>query len=355
MSGQGRRPAGAPGSTGGQFTEGVRGETDLDLAGAEPSQWESETPVAVDEALAVLYGEQLRLMDRRSSAARNIRHLVAVHLGRFDRGGATLPMEQALDKLRAKIDDPATAAWQRRSGEQSLQVWEETGTALAANRQAQQPMHDEFDRRGGWGRAFLVTGGDGHVHSSMRCSSCNRGENPTEFQWMTQFSGAPESEIVDAAGWRACTVCFPTAPVGTAKTLPTRMFSDDELAKEQARAEREAAKVARNAKKVAAGLTPDGSPLRLDWSEDAPGWDRNPDGSRAHSVRSRPHTESFKTERAATQWLVQEVAWGADWEGPKKPAFDTIVAAIAAKHSRDENDVRAELMDKVAAKIKRDS
>jgi hypothetical protein len=74
----------------------------------------------------------------------------------------------------------------------------------------------------------------------MNCSTCNRGERPTQFQWMTDYSGMGEAQIVAAAGWRACTVCYPTAPVGDVRSLPTAMFSREDEAKAQARAEREA-------------------------------------------------------------------------------------------------------------------
>lgn len=352
MNGQLRRPAGSPRSAGGQFAEGTLAETSLELDAPAPSPWKSATPIAIDEALAQLYADQARLSDRHAGIVRDLRYLAAGRKGGYRRRRST-PIDEVVARLRAKAADPATTPWDRRDIERRLDAWQDSGSRLEANRQAQQPMH-EFERRGGWGRAFLVTGSDGHVHSSMGCSTCNRGEQPTRFQWMTDFSGASESEIVDAAGWRACTVCFPTAPVGDPASLPTRMFSDEDEAKEAARAERAAAKAERDAKKIAAGLTADGSPLTLRWSEDAPGWDRAPDGSRVHSVRSRPQTQTFKTERSATQWLIQEVAWGADWDGPKKPVFDAIVAALATKHGKDPDDVRLELMDKIKAKIKRD-
>jgi hypothetical protein len=37
---------------------------------------------------------------------------------------------------------------------------------------AVRPLHEEFVRRGGWTRAFLVTNTGGHVHRTMDCRTC---------------------------------------------------------------------------------------------------------------------------------------------------------------------------------------
>src|SRR5699024_8536572 len=100
-------------------------------------------------------------------------------------------------------------------------------------------LNSKFVERGGWNRAFLATsGGDGHVHNSTDCSTCNKGKTPTQFQWMTNYSGSDEKSIVDDAGYRACTVCYPSAPIGDAKSLPTKMLSEEEKEKQIARDER---------------------------------------------------------------------------------------------------------------------
>ena len=92
-------------------------------------------------------------------------------------------------------------------GTDILAVTISSGLSGSRNAAAQAPLHAEFARRGGWTRAFLVVGGDGHVHSSMDCSTCNRGVEPTRFQWMVEFSGTTEAEVVAAAGWRATVTC----------------------------------------------------------------------------------------------------------------------------------------------------
>lgn len=89
------------------------------------------------------------------------------------------------------------------------------------------PYTAEFDRRGGWERAFLVVNSKGHVHRDMSCSTCRP---TTKFNWVTDFSGANEDDIIAAAGERACSVCYPDAPV-EAISRPTSIFSPEEKEK----------------------------------------------------------------------------------------------------------------------------
>lgn len=109
----------------------------------------------------------------------------------------------------------------------------------------------EFTARGGWTRAFLVTNVNGHVHSSMQCSTCRY---TTQYHWVTSLSGHDEGEIVDAAGSDACTVCYPSAPLDR----PRSIFTPDEEQAQKDRAERAAAKAEREAKKLAKALLPTG-------------------------------------------------------------------------------------------------
>lgn len=113
------------------------------------------------------------------------------------------------------------------------------------------PLEAEFAARGGWTRAFVVA--DGHVHSSMDCSTCNNGIYPTEFGWVTEFSGKTEAEVITAAGSRACTVCYPNAPVDAPAG---RIFHATEVEAQKARDERAAKKAAADAKKAANAFGP---------------------------------------------------------------------------------------------------
>lgn len=149
-----------------------------------------------------------------------------------------------------------------RDAEQSQQELEEA-------RQRVEDLEEAFRIRGGWNRAFLVSNANGHVHSSMSCSTCRP---TTTFAWMTQYSGAEEDAIVADAGHRACTACYPSAPLGDAHSLPTKMFTPDEVAAQTAKEEREAwaalspaeKRARKRAEKLAAAVSKTGKPLRFE-------------------------------------------------------------------------------------------
>jgi hypothetical protein len=65
----------------------------------------------------------------------------------------------------------------------------------------------------GWTRFFLLTSSDGHVHSSMNCSTCNKGRSSSTFALWAELSGVEIDAAVDKLGPALCSVCYPTAPV----------------------------------------------------------------------------------------------------------------------------------------------
>jgi hypothetical protein len=110
-----------------------------------------------------------------------------------------------------------------------------------------------------WSRAFLVINSNGHVHSSMQCSTCY---DSTRYEWLTHYSGADEDEIVGDAGEMACTVCYPSAPAEVLNR-PANIVSKTRAEKDAAKAQRQAEKDERAAKKLAKAATIDGSTLRI--------------------------------------------------------------------------------------------
>jgi len=182
------------------------------------------------------------------------------------------------------------------------------------------PYQEEFSRRGGWTRAFLVvTSGTGHVHSSQRCHTCYP---TTQFHWVTKLSGHDEAEIVEAAGERACTVCYPSAPAYVLNR-PTALFTKDEEAKQAARAEREAKKAAAQAASIIDPVT--GKLL-------------------------------FKTERGATN----DIAWQLDsyfrYEDDSKLDFAfKVTALVAEKRGVPADELWEELKAKAEKKFRREA
>lgn len=105
----------------------------------------------------------------------------------------------------------------------------------------------EIANAGSWSRFIYVPGG--HVHR-LTCSTLRA---TTSRMWLTEYSGADEAEVVEAAGDVACTVCFPSAPLGRRSTVAV-------VVKEREEREAEAAAKldARAAKAAAAIVTDEG-------------------------------------------------------------------------------------------------
>lgn len=306
------------------------------------------TPVEVDTMLAALYAEQNKV---GTSVARATDTVMRAGGARrtYGRGnsGWSMTQAEAEAKARATAADETAAAWTKRDAEKAVEALDAARAALAQVHAEQARIGEEFTRRGGWTRAFLVT--DGHVHSSMNCSTCNNGEYPTVFTWLVEFSGGTEADVVEAAASRACTVCYPSAPVETAGE--SRLMTPDERTRAEQREAAAKAKVERQAAKVAKGLTADGSEFVVSY----PGTRREQDRvTRQYVEVEVDRREYFKTERAAVQWVVQYAAWSG-WDCEKAPAFTAVVEAVAAKHGKTVAEVRADLQAKVAAKIKRDN
>jgi hypothetical protein len=264
---------------------------------------EKMSPPEIDGQLAKLYSEAARL-----------------------RGDANR-VEHRIDQGRN-----SKRQWNRLS-ESQLEELEDQLAALVeqvAGVQAQvAPFNLEFQRRGGWSRYYLVNNPGGHVHSSRNCSSCFPS---TEFLWLVEHSGLAAEELVELAGERACSVCFPWAPVSVLQRA-SRLAPDVAAQAERAAvaAERAVKAAAKDAKAISA---PDGSPLRVDHSEVrtvVSAW-REAVGARASQLWYPDHPS------------LQQ--WSRDVE--------VLVEALAFKLDRDPVDVLAEVEKKAQAKHRRD-
>jgi hypothetical protein len=199
-----------------------------------------------------------------------------------------------------------------------------------------------------WTRAYLVVSSDGHVHSSMDCSTCF---NATRYRWLVEYSNDEETTIVEDAGELACTICYPSAPAETLNR-PTRIVIKEKVEKEKARVERQEKKDAKEAKRKASAPNADGSELvilyedtrTIDWK------------TRATETYVKSHY--FATERTAVSeyygnlWTIanrqESLAKGTYYDGQTYKASDialfeadiakaeyfnwTIARALAGKH-----------------------
>lgn len=159
----------------------------------------------------------------------------------------------------------------------------------------------------GWSRFFLVTNTNGHIHSSMNCSTCYPS---TMFAWLPQLSGSTERDAVAECGEILCSGCFSTAPVAWT-TGVSKATLEAKAAKETAKAEREA-------KKLAKALLPDGSALKVNHNR-------------------------LTTLVAAKMWLTDAYSWNRNRPHPSYPQEDVqrVAEAISAKTGETVADILA--------------
>lgn len=164
-------------------------------------------PRSFDEALAAIYDELNKASRALDEAYRNLHHAVG---DKQKRGGWTL--------TNAEIK--STAATLLESEDLTVQGRERVERAVGNVRRVEGVHHEIaervaernaiFQERGGWARFFLVSNTNGHIHSSLYCSTC---KPTTQFTWLPSVSDKSEVEAVAEFGARLCTACFPTAPV----------------------------------------------------------------------------------------------------------------------------------------------
>lgn len=226
------------------------------------------TEVEVDTELSRLWNEEAQAESARLALVSNL-HMVLGDEPRYVNGIGplfSLPPEHVWEQAILKAYAPGVGSKAREEAEEIQRVlsrWALVSRKLEDLAAEIKPYVDEYVRRGRWNRVYLAQSHDGHAHNGTECSTCHHGEQRTQFAWLIRYSGKSEAEIVADAGWRACTTCYPSAPVGDRESLPTKMFTPDEEEQARARAEREAARAKRAADKTAKGITnPDGSPLR---------------------------------------------------------------------------------------------
>jgi hypothetical protein len=279
------------------------------------------TPPQVDEHFANVYEEEHRLEVDRLRAVEAILREAGARRNYQRRWDMTFSEAlAAVENLGAR-------------GKDVLRHLAQVDREIAGLIEGPQAVLDfEFARRGGWTRAFLVT--DGHVHKHQHCSSCQKGVERTRFSWMIRYSGKSEKEIVDAAGERACTICYPSAPVANGEKAPKSvMFTPEEIQREQDRETAAQVKAERAAKKAAKAITDeDGSRLRVyTWTKKA--HQKRTRSGELVDVPEQEFSDTLATLHAARGWLTDQFE---DWRGNGGGHRDLnkVARAVAAKEDK---------------------
>lgn len=200
------------------------------------------------------------------------------------------------------------------------------------------PLEAVYDEHR-WTRYYLVDNTNGHVHSSMSCSTCY---DSTAYYWCVDQSGLTAEELVELAGEEACTVCFPEAPV-SALNRPSRLSTPEREERDRKKAEREARSAELAQKREANSLTnPDGSPVLVD--------------------TGRSYLERVETVSAGWRELMDATMrihnWNYDPEVYNQavlPGYQQMVEAttVALKHKLGEQVFQEQYDKKLKARMKR--
>lgn len=171
-------------------------------------------PVEIDTKLAEIYIEQMTAEGRRAVVMVDL-HNVAGDRGKKVRGKGTVYQLTDTEAILAARDIAAGDSYDAEYAARIVNSLDALTAKIEELIDAARPLDAEYKARGGWARFFLVTSSNGHIHSSMFCSTCHL---TTAFQWLPDASGQTMAEAIaerDKLGSAStlCTVCFPDAPV----------------------------------------------------------------------------------------------------------------------------------------------
>lgn len=294
------------------------------LAGEDLPLSELE-PATIDEKLSHEWEQIYRMMDRQKILQKDLEH--ARHsVGRYGITEDTiLQREQKVLEGKEKIDNAVGAT----------EIYEA-----------------EYSRRGGWSRYFrVVTSGEGHVHSSMSCSSCYP---TTRYNWLPTLSGKGELEAVDDYGSEMCSHCFPNVLSHPSYKTRGRLAEDVIAARAAEKAERQAAKEAKSI------TSPQGGPLKI-----------GSPGRYQETIQTAVTAERTLVARMADlkgylseEGITQLISGGRDPESHRQQLYgiraektndvNILLAALAAKQNIPVETLRTAMETKAAAKLARD-
>lgn len=311
----------------------VEGIADAALRGMQPHE--------VDGAISELY----RAHDRLATETDQL--LVAIHQA----AGDTYRRHTGWSYTRDSAIRGAQASGSK--GVELVTAYETVGDMRGRVNDALSRLGNEYRRRGTWTRAFIVT--DGHVHKSRECSTCNKGVDPTQFAWLPHLSGKTEAEIIEAASDRACTVCYPDAPVARGQKVPaSKLSTPEERERQAARDERQRIKDEKATKAALNAITNvDGTPLRDEI--DREGRQRGSIVKTIRTARSELKSEcwyqyAWGDEDGRHERNIQHLARAIAWREaglpphhePTREQIDAVIEPLRAKAAKEVDKARRE-------------
>lgn len=317
------------------------------------------TPVEIDTELSRLHSEAFPFRQAIEASRTAIHHLVR---GTEGKQALDLGTYQATEERARKLADELP---------RKLRSLDAARADLAPLAAAEAPLDAEYVARGRWSRFFLVTSSDGgHIHSSMDCGTCNF---RTQYAWYPEFSGMTMTEAIAEWDKRGsseilCTVCFPDAPVARqVAQIPDTQCSGSgtwDYDRKTARlryAYGNAATCNQCSQRITVSSTGkmrkhDKTPAVPKVSDEKLAKAITPDGSELWVTDAHGSRQSFKTERAATTWVVQNIGAHRAWNySLADEAVQAITEALAVKHGITVGAATALIEDKVKNWTKRNA
>lgn len=164
-------------------------------------------PREIDSALSKHYEARAEARRRQGLVIKDLHRVAGDQTtGKYGTGRWMTPDAEIVEKVRSMA-----AEGNARAAEFIARYDEHQATIDEIKAQAD-PLNDIY-REHRWSRFFLVSGKNGHIHSSMECSTCNHRGKRTAFSWLPALSGKTQADAVAEHGAMLCTVCFPDAPV----------------------------------------------------------------------------------------------------------------------------------------------
>ncbi|MEV6680686.1 hypothetical protein AB0N09_28050 [Streptomyces erythrochromogenes] len=152
--------------------------------------------------------------EQQATAARAIEHLHHALKERKRSAGRRsewpTSAQEVEERARTLFAAAILPSWEQKSLYGDLERLDAARAAYGLVKDPFALIDDEWERRGGWSRFFLVRGRGGHIHSSRRCQTCHL---TTDIGWLPDMSGRTEADAVAEHGPWLCTVCYPSAPL----------------------------------------------------------------------------------------------------------------------------------------------
>lgn len=229
--------------------------------------------------------------------------------------------------------------WKARRAQEELNDLAEAQAALAAAEEAEATQAALWTAHGMWPRYSIVPGG--HIHTNGR--ACHTLRPTTDVRWAHPVSGDTVADAIEVYGDVLCTHCFPEAPVANCGGK----VATDEQGNPLTKAEAQAIKDAREAEK-AAKLAAKNAKAVFDPA--------------TGTLVQGPDLYEIKTERTLVTAIVDAMySYGFGERLDRKyrdqdnyPTYREWIAyainALAAKHGKTVEEVRAEMNKKLQAK-----